>query len=153
MARYVGGLVTPHSPGETFDYLADFSSVAEWDPSVSEARLLDGDPRRAGARFAVKLDFLGRERTMLYRTLEAERPNRVVLRAEAGAAVSRDVIEFTPIAGGTYISYEANLELKWPLRLFDPLFEPIFRRYAERGREGLVRVLGGPQAALEPALA
>jgi hypothetical protein len=38
MARFRGTVVSPWSIEETFDYLADFSNAAEWDPGVDRAR-------------------------------------------------------------------------------------------------------------------
>ena len=53
MARYAATVKAPGSAAEVFAYFADFSSTAEWDPGVTEARRLNPDPLRAGARFHV----------------------------------------------------------------------------------------------------
>jgi len=62
-------MTSPGFPAEVFEYLADFSSTAELDLGASEARRLDGDPLRAGARFRVLADFLGRRIPLEYRTV------------------------------------------------------------------------------------
>ena len=37
MSRYRGIVVSERSAEETFDYLAEFSNAAEWDPGVAGA--------------------------------------------------------------------------------------------------------------------
>ena len=41
MAHFVTTIGSPGSPEEVFEYLADFSSAAEWDPGVARAERLD----------------------------------------------------------------------------------------------------------------
>jgi hypothetical protein len=142
MARYVASVTTPLPPAEAFDYLADFSSVAEWDPGVVRATALDPEPRRLGARFEVVARFLGREVPLEYRTVEIEAPDRVVLRAQTATVVSLDTISFRPMpAGGTEVTYDADLRLRGPLRLADPLLALAFRRVGDRARDGLEQAL------------
>ena len=50
----------PCPAADIFAYLADFATVAEWDPGVKSAHLLGGEPGRTGARYLVKAGFLGR---------------------------------------------------------------------------------------------
>jgi hypothetical protein len=69
MAHYAPTMTSHGLPAEVFEYLADLSSTAEWDPGASEARRLDADPLRAGARFRVLADFLGRRIPLEYRTV------------------------------------------------------------------------------------
>ena len=82
-----------------FEYLADFSSTAEWDPGVSEAWRLTAEPLRVGARFHVVADFLGRRVPLEYRTVEIDPPRRVVLRAETPTVVSEDTITVRALPG------------------------------------------------------
>lgn len=142
MARYVGTVNTPLSQDEAFDYLADFSSVAEWDPGVVRARALDPDPRRAGARFEVVARFLGRELPLEYRTVEFEAPRRLVLRAENANIVSLDTIDVRPNpTGGTQVVYDADLSLRGLRRVADPLLGLAFKRVGDRARAGLEAAL------------
>ena len=99
MAHYAATVNSPGSAAEVFEYLADFSSTAEWDPGVSEARRLNADPLRAGARFHVVADFLGRRVPLEYRTVEIDPPLRVVLRAETDTVVSEDTITVRALRG------------------------------------------------------
>ena len=53
MARYVDAIDLPIPLEQAFDYLADFSRTAEWDPGVVEAERLTPGPPRRGSRFRV----------------------------------------------------------------------------------------------------
>ena len=142
MARYVAKVRTAKPIEEAFDYLADFSSVAEWDPSAVRAERLGAAPG-PGAEFEVVVRFAGREIPLTYRTIEFERPRRVVLFAETSTVTSEDTITFTRAGDGTEITYDANLRLKGPMRLADPILGLLFRRLGDNAVAGLRRELGG----------
>ncbi len=127
---------------EAFDYLADFSSVAEWDPSAVRAERLSAAPG-PGAEFRVVVRFAGREIPLTYRTTEFRRPQRVVLLAETPTVVSEDTITFADADRGTEITYQANLRLKGLMRFADPLLGLLFRRLGDNAVAGLRRELGG----------
>jgi len=147
MPRYKGTVTSPHPREDVFEYLANFASVAEWDPSVTEAAALDADVPRLGARYRVVVSTLGRESAFEYETITFERPSLVVLRAETGTVVSLDTIAFaaTPF-GGTEVTYDADLRLKGPLRLAELPMRAAFRHLAENARAGLDRELRGERA-------
>lgn len=143
MARYVTTVPSPWSPEEAFDYLAQFDHVADWDPGVDGARALD-DEVAQGSRFEVVVSTLGRRIPLEYRIVEMERPHRVVLVADASTFRSRDVITVTPTADGCSVTYDAELELRGPLRLADPLLVLAFQRIGDRAAEGLREAVGRP---------
>jgi carbon monoxide dehydrogenase subunit G len=141
MARYSGTVTTSHPPEEVFDYLADFSSVAEWDPGVKEAYPVNSGGAR-GAQFKVISRFLGRDVPLTYRAVELNRPHRVVLQAISDTVVSTDTISFRPLPdGGTLVTYDADLRLKGAMRLADLPMRLIFRRIGDRARDGLEEAL------------
>ena len=142
MTHYAATVTSPGSPAEVFDYLADFSSTAEWDPGVSEAWRLTGEPLRVGARFHVVANFLGRGVTLEYRTVEIDPPRRVVLRAETATVVSEDTITVRGLPGsGTEVTYDARLRLRGALRIADPVLGLLFRRVGDRAKAGLATTL------------
>ena len=146
MARYVTTEQTDWDPESTFAYLAEFSSVADWDPSIEWCRLVDGAPRSVGARYELELETLGRHTRMTYETVAIEAPRKVVLRSETGALVSLDTMTFEPRpGGGTAVTYDADLKLKGPLRLLDPLLRLAFGRIGDRAAAGLRERLAGPR--------
>jgi hypothetical protein len=144
MAHYAATVTAPGSPTEVFEYLADFSSTAEWDPGVSEAWRLTGEPLRSGARFHVVAGFLGRRVALEYRTVQIDPPRLVVLRAETAALTSEDTIVVRPLpGGGAEVAYEATLRPRGALRLADPLLGLLFRRIGNRAKAGLAAHLAG----------
>ena len=137
MAHYNASLETLLSPAETFAYLSDFSTTEEWDPGVVEAERLGDGPVGEGSEFRVVAEFLGRRTTLVYEVVELEPGKAVTLRGENATVVSLDRIGFEPGGAGTRVSYDAELTLKGPLRVADPLLGLAFGRVGDRALGGL----------------
>jgi hypothetical protein len=135
-----------------FDYLADFANIASWDPGVSSARLLRGEPGRTGAVYRVNSEFFGFTVPLEYEVLESVPPEhgfagRVVLEAETGGLRSYDVITVAPTDGGCTVTYDADLALRGLRRPLDPFLRVAFRIIGDRFRDGLrgaVALVGRP---------
>jgi hypothetical protein len=140
VARYVATVATTRSVEEAFDYLADFSSVRDWDPTAVSAENLSGRVG-AGAEFRVVVRFAGRENEFVYETVEFERPTRIVLRAESSTVVSLDTIGFRAAAGATEVTYDAKLEPKGLTKLAGPVLGLLFKRLGDNAAAGLEREL------------
>jgi len=141
MAHYNASLDTPRPPEEMFAYLSDFSSTQEWDPGVIEAKRLGDAPVRKGTEFRLLAVFLRRKTPLTYRIVEYDPPSAVTFRAESSTVVSLDRITFEPSERGTRITYDADLALKGPFRLADPLLGIAFKRVGARALAGLRRTL------------
>lgn len=137
MPRYVDAIDLPLPIEEAFDYLADFSRTAEWDPGVAAAVRLTPGAVRLGSRFRVLVSFLGRRLPFEYEITEFERPSHLVLRGGEAALSSVDEITFVARPGGTRITYEARLELSGIRRLADPLLDALFQRIGRLAVRGL----------------
>jgi carbon monoxide dehydrogenase subunit G len=137
MARYVDAIDLDLPLEEAFDYLADFSTTAEWDPGVVEAERLTPGPIGRGTRFRVVVAFLGRTLTFEYEIIAYEPPHRLVLRGTNEALVSTDEIGFMPKGSGTRVTYEARLELTGLLRLADPVLHVMFQHVGRLAVRGL----------------
>jgi carbon monoxide dehydrogenase subunit G len=145
MARYTASLETTRAPAETFAYLSDFSTTEDWDPGVVEAERLGDAPIGAGTEVRVVARFLRRTSTLIYRVIEFEPDAAVTLRGENATVVSLDRITFEPAGRGTRITYDAELTLRGPLRLADPLLGLAFNRVGRRALEGLRTTLADPK--------
>ncbi|MDJ0868605.1 MAG: SRPBCC family protein [Myxococcota bacterium] len=137
MARFVDAIDLPLDPQTAFDYLADFSNTADWDPGVAAAERLDAGPLGPGSQFAVTVEFLGRRIPFVYEIAEWEPPQRLVLRGEGGAVVSIDEIGVAPRGDGCRVTYEARVELKGIARVADPLLGLLFQRVGAVAARGL----------------
>jgi carbon monoxide dehydrogenase subunit G len=152
VAHYTASIETPRPPAEAFAYLSDFSTTQEWDPGVVEAERL-GDPSVGeGTEFRVVADFLGRKAALTYRIVGFEPGRSVTLRGENATVVSLDRITFEPSDGGTRVTYDADLALKGPLRIVDPLLGLAFDRVGDRAAGGLREALGSRDPVRLPEL-
>ena len=146
MARYRGTIVSPKSAEETFDYMAMFSNVSEWDPTAAEAHPVDGNAPGQGARFKVLVRWLGRDIPLEYTTTTYERPKRLVLRAENATTISEDTITVASTGAGCEMTYEAQLTIKGVMRVVDPIFNLLFKRLGDNAAAGLRHQLSGDPA-------
>ena len=64
-------------------------------------------------------------------------------RAENGTIVSLDTITVEGDEEGSVVTYDAELTLKGPLQVFDPLLRLAFNRIGDKAARGLVAALEG----------
>lgn len=147
MAQYVAQAVSTASPGTVYQYLADFRTIIDWDPSVTDATLVKGVPGKVGSVYRVTLGVGPIGYPLEYHTIAAElpvgaSPGKVELRAENSNVVSHDTITFTPDgAGGTVVEYRAELLPKGIRKVADPLFGLMIGFFGARAKGGLQRVV------------
>jgi carbon monoxide dehydrogenase subunit G len=137
MARYVDAIDLPVPVEEAFDFLADFSRTAEWDPGVIEAERIGSGPIGLGSRFRVVVSFLGRSIPIEYEIAVYERPSRLVLTGRDESFRSIDEITFVERGSGTRITYEARIELVGIRRVADPVLDVLFQRVGRLAVRGL----------------
>ena len=144
MARYRTTITSSTPPDAAFDGLADFTTVADWDPGVSRAVRVDSGDIVVGSAFDVDVALGGRDVTFRYVITELARPDRVVLRAKRGPMVSLDTITVEPGPdGGSRVTYDAVLELRGVLKVADPLLALGFGKVGDRAAAGLADHLDG----------
>ncbi len=141
MARYSTTLFTTSPAHVVLDRLADFASVAQWDPGITDAALLAGEPGEVGARYHVAATFGPRHIPLVY------------VMADGGSFTSHDTITVNPVEGGCRVQYEAILTLKGVGRVLDwPLgvtFQVIGRRAEQGLRAELARLALAPDGKPE----
>lgn len=144
MASYETTVETNLGIDEVFAYLADFANAAEWDPGVVEAeRLSESDPT-LGTRFRVVTSTLGSRQTLEYEVTDWDPPHRLVLVGTTSRLRSIDTLTFaTTDAGGTRVTYHADLALRGVARAFDPTLHVAFQLIGRRAAQGLREVLTG----------
>ena len=141
MARYTTSVPTPWSVADAFDYMADVRNFAQWDPGVTDVRVV-ADATPAAYDVDVKAG-LGTT-TLRYVVVEYDRPHRVLLRAETGTLCSVDEIRVEETPAGTVVTYDAELTLQGLLRFADPALRLVFGRIGDRAAAGLRGALGAP---------
>jgi dehydrogenase/reductase SDR family member 12 len=143
MAHYHAAVESRSSAAETFGYLAAFSNAAEWDPGVLAGEQLDPGPVKTGSRFRLVVPLLGVRMSLTYEVIGFVPGREVLLAATNGVLRSTDRIVVTGAADSSTVSYEAEVRLRGPLQVLDPLLRPGFRAVAERAAAGLAHALSG----------
>jgi Polyketide cyclase / dehydrase and lipid transport len=147
VARYQATVQSQRSCTETFAYLATFSNAADWDPGVLAGEQLDPGPVTVGTRFRLVVPFLGLRMPLTYHVTSYQPAREVALAATSGLLHATDKIVVTGGADGSAVRYEAEVRLRGPLRLLDPILRPGFRAVADRAAAGLARVLSRDSSA------
>ena len=138
----------PRTPEEAFAYVADFTTVAEWDPGIHTSRRVSGDGE-VGTVYDVQADFRGKTVPFTYTVTAFEQGRRIVLDGVGEKATSLDTVLFEPAGdGGTKITYTAVFRLKGALRLVEPFLGRTFTTLAQRALAGLEAALGGASGSL-----
>ncbi len=147
MAHYRAAVDTPREREDVFAYLSDFSTTREWDPGVVEAKRVNDGAVGEGTEFRLVAEFLGHKTALTYRIVEYDPPRAVTFRGENAAVISNDRITFEAGGQGTRITYAADLGLKGPLRVADPLLRLAFNRVGDRALAGLRHKLASTRSA------
>lgn len=126
-----------------FRYMSNFANSATWDPGVKSASQLSAGEIGLGTKFQLVTLFNGREVPLTYEITEFEPPRHVVLRAESALIRSIDRVTVASTAGGSDVSYDADLRTLGWLRLASPIVALLFQRIGDRARAGLQHVLNG----------
>jgi carbon monoxide dehydrogenase subunit G len=137
MARYIDAIDVPLEVEHAFDYLADFSRTAEWDPGVTSAWPRTADAPQLGSEFVVNISVLGAELELEFKITEYEHPNYLVITGGNSIIRSIDKISFTPQGQGTRVTYEARVELVGISQLADPLLGLLLQRVGQVAIRGL----------------
>lgn len=126
---------------EVFDYLVDFSNLAEWDPMFDRSRRLDGDgPVGEGARFEVVASKAGVDMPITYTVEQCDRPRHARLVGRGDGFTSIDELDVRPTDSGCELTWNARVETDAPA--VDTLATPVFKAVAKASMHGLRETLG-----------
>ncbi len=144
MARYVTSVKTPLAAAEAFGFMADVRRFTQWDPGVTRAVQVSGEGPGPHAAYDLTVKSMGTTSVLRYEVKSFEAPRRVVLVAKTSSLESVDEIRVEPSTdGGSVVTYDAQLQLRGVLGLFDPLLSLAFKRIGDRAAAGLVAALKG----------
>ncbi|HEU5150810.1 MAG TPA: SRPBCC family protein [Iamia sp.] len=146
MARYTTTQTTGWDPDTAFAWMADLRHLAVWDPSITTSEQVAGDGPGPGAEYDVTVHAAGGERSMHYRVEEWEPAERRLLAvSETPVLTSYDRISVEALdGGGAAVTYDADLVMKGPAKLADPLVGVGFGRMGDTAATGLADVLHRP---------
>ena len=135
-------ITSPKPRAEVFTYVADFSTVAEWDPGIQSSTRTSGDGG-VGTVYAVEATFAGRVVPMTYEVTGFEPGHRIVLRGIGDAVEAIDTITFADHGEATRVVYSAEFTLKGFMRFLELPMRPLFTRLGKKAIGGLREALGG----------
>jgi Polyketide cyclase / dehydrase and lipid transport len=144
MAHITRTVSTTWTPEQAFDYMADFSHAAEWDPGVATSARVDRGPLGPGSAFDLSVVVGPRRIPMRYEITEYA-TGRVTFAARTRTLESVDTVTVGTHEGTTTVTYDARISLRGLLRVANPVLALGFRGVADRAIGGLQRRL-----ALEP---
>jgi len=138
MAHFHAELEIDRPIEEVFATVVDFSRTEQWDPTVRQARRLDGPgPIAVGSEYDVRVDTPGRALRLTYAVAELRAPERVVFEAESQWLRARDAIELHKAGAGTLLVWDATLSLHGLAYLLDLPLHLAFQWSGARSLEGL----------------
>ena len=152
MARYVKTLRSDMSAADAFAYMSDVENFAEWDPGVEKATQVEGTGPGEDAAYDLVVRGGLRPITMRYRVVEFEPPTRLLLVAETSLLRSVDEVVVEADGDGSAVTYDAELTLRGPLKVLDPILGRAFRGIGDRASEGLRRVLQESNRIAHPSI-
>jgi dehydrogenase/reductase SDR family member 12 len=133
-------VVSTRDQREVFDYLADFSNLAEWDPTFVRSERLDDGPLGVGSRFEAVMKLAGREVEIAWTVTEYDAPNRVVLDGAADRFTSQEDVRVEPVDEGTKVTYTGRFDTDAP-DLLDATSKPAFLLVGKAAIRGMHREL------------
>jgi hypothetical protein len=148
MARYTTTQTTGWDPDTAFSWMADLRHLADWDPSIESSEQVEGDGPGLGAEYDVTVHAVGGSRTMRYRIEEWEpAQHRLLAVSQTPVLTSYDRISVDAVEGDaltTSVTYDADLVMKGPAKVADPLVALGFKKMGDEAAAGLAEVLHEP---------
>jgi hypothetical protein len=131
----------PLTQEEAFDFVGDFTNVAEWDPGITASKKIGDGPVGVGTRFEVVSEFVGRSLDLTYVVEEWDAPDRAVVATETKNFAGRDTITFRSVDGGTEIDYVAEFTFKGVMRAAEPFLGGTFDKLGKKAMDGVVEAV------------
>jgi carbon monoxide dehydrogenase subunit G len=125
---------------QVVDYLMDFSNAEAWDPGTKSCTAVEAGPVKVGSTWRNVSVFRGKETELTYRLLRLD-ADRLVFQGDNKTVTSTDDMTFTAVAGGTSISYLANLEFHGPIKFVAWLAQGEFNKLGDLVAEQMPRVI------------
>jgi hypothetical protein len=122
---------------EAFRYVADFTTVTEWDPGMVQSRRVNNGPVGQGATYDCIASFRGSLVAIRYEISDYEENRRLLLHGKSARSRTIDEVLFTPEDGGTRITYRAHLTLTGLYRLAEPFLRRTFASMGSKAMAGL----------------
>ena len=126
---------------QVIDYLADFAHAEAWDPGTKSCKPNGPGPVAVGSSWHNVSVFRGKETELTYRLVRRE-PGRLVFEGTNKSATSTDDMGFDALpAGGTRITYQANIEFHGLIKLVGWAVQGEFNKLGDLTQAQMTRVI------------
>ena len=126
---------------EVFDYIVDFSRIAEWDPTVHQSNKVSDGPIGKGTEFEV-LYSLGLRTIPIAYTIDSYQPNHsAVLVGKAKGFTATDSVIVETTENGAYVKWQAEISITGPAAITAPLLRSYIEKMGRRSIESLRNAL------------
>lgn len=129
------------TPEEAFRFVADFTSVAEWDPQVVSAQRMTDGEIGIGTKFALRFRIGPKIVPLVYEIRKFVAPSELVLVGSGAGFRGTDRIVFESAGTGTRVSYTADLEFAGSDSLLKPLMTRLMKPIGKNAVAGLQKCL------------
>lgn len=130
-----------HRPlADVFNYLSDFSTIAEWDASVFSCQKISDGAIGVGTKFDLILKSAGRHVAMDY-TLKTYQKQHLIFEGIAKDFVAIDSIWFKETAQGIEITWQADISFEGILAHLLPIMKPALLKLGKTSMQGLAQAL------------
>ena len=125
---------------DVFNYLSDFSTIAEWDASVVSCQKISDGAIGVGTKFDLILKSAGRHVAMDY-TLKTYQKQHLIFEGIAKDFVAIDSIWFKETAQGIEITWQADISFEGILAHLLPIMKPALLKLGKTSMQGLAQAL------------
>jgi hypothetical protein len=138
VARINGVVVVERPVEEVFDFVADPRNEPLYNPAMARVELLTPEPVGIGSRSRAELRSLGRTVEVTTELTAYERPtllgsrHRSAIPSSRSALHTHGTLSFEPVAGGTRMRWNWELEPRGTYRLLEPLIAILGNRMERR---------------------
>jgi hypothetical protein len=140
MLTFVRNVTAQVPPDQVHGYLADFTTVNEWDPRASSARRLHGTGGE-GTMYECEVSFARRTVPMRYTVTRLVPGELIEWVGESSWVRAHDVIRVRSGNGSTQVEYTTRYRYRHASWLMDRLLRRAVSRLCDDARDGLQTIL------------
>lgn len=106
---------------EVFSFVSDFTRLPEFDPAVLSIERANEGPDRVGAIWTHTRKAGGRVITAPIEITDYQPPHRVAHVSESGPVRVEVLMVFKPEGANTRVIEDLQMDIKWPLKVLQPM--------------------------------
>jgi len=126
---------------DSFEYLADFSNAAEWDPGTVTSKARDDQAPHVGQEYDLEVAWGDRRLDMVYTITKLDDNDLLELVGDGSTTHAVDTMTFTTDGETTTVTYQADIRLKGILRIAEPFLKSKFTSLGDEAEYGLSTAL------------